>query len=259
MGDFDQRAFLMPGRPLLIKDIERILEDLGQVLFEYDELVYKDCLYLQNTFYYYLGRDYLALWESHYDFLSSQSRLRQAKMKIAPTQPACLAKYREFLRLKKDRYRLALEWGQQDSISVEESRKLRQLYRQCVLAFHPLLHEQSQPAHRLLYEKARMAYRRDDRQLLQLTANMSQEAYVQDDWRNLSMVQLLDWRGQLLNQLFEWRYRIGVKRSEFPYVIHSQILSETQRQKMQASFRQETQRLRSATKRNLIFLDQLDQ
>ena len=36
MGDFDQRAFLMPGRPLLIKDIERILEDLGQVLFEYD-------------------------------------------------------------------------------------------------------------------------------------------------------------------------------------------------------------------------------
>lgn len=88
---------------------------------------------------------------------------------------------------------------------------------------------------------------------------MSQEAYVQDDWRNLSMVQLLDWRGQLLNQLFEWRYRIGVKRSEFPYVIHSQILSETQRQKMQASFRQEIQRLRSATKRNLTFLDQLDQ
>ena len=123
----------------------------------------------------------------------------------------------------------------------------------------PLLHAQSQPAHRLLYEKARMAYRRDDRQLLQLTANMSQEAYVQDDWRNLSMVKLLDWRGQLLNQLFEWRYRIGMKRAEFPYVTHSQILSETQRQKMQASFRQETQRLRSATKRNLTSLDQLDQ
>lgn len=90
----------MPGRPLLIKDIERILEDLGQVLFEYDELVYKDCLYLQNTFYYYLGRDYLALWESHYDFYRVSPAFDR-QMKIAPTQPACLAKYREFLRLKK--------------------------------------------------------------------------------------------------------------------------------------------------------------
>ncbi|MGF3076019.1 hypothetical protein [Facklamia sp. P12955] len=241
-GHFGQ-IFLLPGRSLLEKEIERLQVDLSQAVFEYDELIYKDCFYLEKHFYLNFGKEWLNLLKAHFQavFLERKYRIirlykeKNQKLKLQQLEKD-LSVYQQLIIETEEKIQSAEHSIYEDTLTEEEARLMRGMYRQIVSNVHPLLYPLQTKHQELLYQKALTAYKRDNKEILQLILDHLNEDYAQASPLKLS--QLVDVRNALLVSLYEKRNQLALRRSDFPYLIRDYVLNDELGEKMRQSLMQ---------------------
>ena len=244
MTSFFNHVYVLPGRPLIEEEINRLRDHLLQAVFEYDELIYKDCLHLNHQFFFRLGEDYLALIEAHYQakFLEEEliliqkygddlETLAKAKKKIDER----LKSYRYFILQVQDQIAEAEAWAYQEELPLETSRMMRRYYREILAKVHPLLHPVQSQAQKALYQKALSAYRRENIEVLDLLWESLKEDYLQDKTRK-RLTEMVDLRRSLLLGLYKTRWLLALVRSDFPYRIRYHVLVDEHCEKMRQGF-----------------------
>lgn len=83
--------------------------------------------------------------------------------------------------------------GEEDTVSGSSGEgpmldELQELYRQIVQNFHPQMHPELTEAQKLLFQKAQEAYRRKDKEAMQLIYNMLQSSNEADSGFTVSML-----------------------------------------------------------------------
>ncbi|MGX7107844.1 hypothetical protein [Facklamia miroungae] len=247
------QTFLLPGRSLLQKEIDRLRIDLTQAVFEYDELLYKDCRYLENQFYFNVGKEWLNLLQKHYQSISLEKKYQIMRAYIGKEKDHRLREvdkdlgaYHRLILEIEEKIKAADDWGYEEELSEEELRSMRGIYREIITLAHPLLYPMQSKAREALYQKALTAYKRDDFEILQLILENLNEDYAQNT--SLKLSQLVELRKNLLIALYETRYQLALKRSAFPYLIHDNILKDTLSEKMRQGFIQRQKQLHDKIK-----------
>lgn len=240
------RILLLPGKPLLQSEIDRARNQLLQAVFEYDELIYKDCLHLENQFFLRLGPDYLSLIKS-YGRMVYLRRAYQAYCNYEGKELEDRLADHQLFRDKYDLYLQAIsqkieranQWAFEEEMDLEQSRLMRRYFREIVEKVHPLLHPIQSKAQEILYQKALTAYRREDMEILQMIWENLQEDYAQDN--PLTLPQLYEERKSLILSLYETRAHLALVRSDFPYRIRYHVLVEEHCEKMRQGFHERKQ------------------
>ncbi|MCR8968397.1 hypothetical protein [Facklamia sp. 7083-14-GEN3] len=238
-GHFGQ-IFLLPGRSLLEKEIKRLQADLLQAVFEYDELIYKDCFYLEKHFYFNFGKEWFSLLKAHFQTIYLERKYgimrryknNDQKLRLQQLEKD-LSVYQQLITKTEEKIQSAELWIYEDKLTDEESRLMRGMYRQIVSNVHPLLYPLQTKNQEALYQKALTAYKRDNKEILQLVLDQLNEDYAQASPLKLS--QLVDVRNTLLVSLYETRNQLAIRRSDFPYLIRNYILNDNLGEKMRQS------------------------
>lgn len=241
-GSLYGKVFIMPSISTLKKDIKRLRESLIQWVFEYDELIYKDCVHLEHEFYLRLGEDNLRLYQKHYKawYLRRKLKLMQEhpQQNHSEIDAHLKVKFQRYLKKLEElavKNQAALEWSYRQEMPLEQSRRLRKLYREIVIAVHPELHPFQTKSQQMMYQKAVSFYKKNDLPLMELLHSNLSEDYAQA--KEHSFTELVDLRRHLLYASYHVKIKVACKRSEFPYSVRYNILveqhCETMRQEIQ--------------------------
>lgn len=228
-GSLYGKIIIMPSVSTLRKDIKRLREALIQWVFEYDELIYKDCVHLEHEFYLRLGEENLKLYQKHYEACYLRRKLKM--MQEYPEMEE--AEIDAYLKIKFKRYRkklielneknkAALVWSYRQELPLEQSRQLRKLYREVVMAVHPDLYPIQSKPQQLFYEKAVSFYKKNDLSLMELLHTNLSEDYAQTN--EYSFTELVTVRRQLLVASRQVKIKVARIRSDFPYSMRYNIL-----------------------------------
>lgn len=242
------RVFLMPGRSLLEQDIKQIRQRMLQWVFEYDELRYKDVVFLENQFYLHLGEDHLALLEKHYQAEYLRCLLKDVEanqyLDIDESKRKLDRQFKTYqVKIQEEKKKIdeAITWSYEPEIPIEDSRLMRKYYRKAVEALHPSLHPLQSQTQKQLFQTAVSAYKRNDLSILEMVYDNLQEEYVQE--RRYSLAEMVDLRYALLAASYEVQLEIAKVRSDCPYAIRYHILVEEHCERIRQGMRAKVERL----------------
>lgn len=229
---------LIPDFQKLKEEVERLRIELSMLVLERDELRLVECKNIEMIYMLELGSLEYKAFESQCAFLRLKRKLeliqakknRQEKIVLTQIEDNLDLEFAEFqkkLEEQINRMNAAIERSHYDTLSYEETKELKTLYRRIVKVLHPDLNPCLSQAQLDLFHNAVNAYENGDLITLRIIDEMLSDPKIPEDQKD-SMTQLAEEKKRLTVLLNIVKESIEMIKSEFPYTV-KEIINEPEK------------------------------
>jgi hypothetical protein len=236
-----------PNQELLKAEVEKLRIELSMLVLEKDELLLVECKNIEMRYMLLIGGLEYQAFELECAVLRLKRKAeliqalknRQEKILILQIEEALdleFAGYREKLNAQMDRMNAAIEWDRIPTLSEDDTKELKKLYRAIVKALHPDLHpEQGEERLRLFYN-AVTAYENGDLNGMRIISILIADPSL-DAVRPDGLALLIKEKTRLTGLVERLRALIAGIRQEYPYIMKPLIQSPEKVQQRQAELK----------------------
>ncbi len=241
-----------PNFENLKASVEKLRTEFSMLVLERDELLYVECKNIEMAYMLAIGGLEYKAYEIECAILrlKRKAELIQAKKnrqekvvlsKIEELLDVEFAEYQAKLNEQIDKMNAALERSHCETLSEEETRELKKLYRAIVKSLHPDIHPNLSEAKIQLFQNAVTAYENGDINGLRIISAMVNEPALPEEKPDV-ISQLINEKERLSKLLQIVKDRIAEIKSEHPYTMKSLVQSpekiETRKAELEASIKQ---------------------
>lgn len=220
---------IFPDFQKLKEEVDKLRTELSMLILERDELLYVDCKNIEMAYMLALGYLEYKVFEAQcvchrlkrkIDIIQAKKN-RQEKVVLKAIEGILDAEFAEF-RKKLDeqinRMNDAIERSHCEILSEQESRELKNLYRQIVKELHPDINPNITQAQLELFNNAVNAYENGDLNTIRIIAQMLSDFTISDVKKD-AITQLTEERERLVKSLKAVKESIEKIKSEYPYTV----------------------------------------
>ncbi len=218
---------VFPEIERLHEEIEHLRNEVSALLMERDELKYVICKNIETEYMLELGDLEYKVYEAMCKALRMKRKLeliqaaknRQEKVILFEIELILdeeFAQYQETLNLQIEKMKEALERDQAETLSQEEVRRLKKMYRTIVKAIHPDIHPDVTKEQRELFYQAVDAYKRGDLKTLEIIAVMAGDGMLPSRQED-RVRQLMEEKERLQEAVCKIQEEIRQIKSKYPY------------------------------------------
>ncbi len=171
VGSTEITAFL--GFEKLQKKVERLKTEHSMLLLERDELKFVTCRNIEVAYMLELGGLEYKAYKAQCDFLRIKRKYELIQAKINRQENIVISKIEDTLNQEFEEYKVkldilinkmneAIEYNKSDTLTIEESREIKKIYRKIVKSLHPDLNPNITEAQKQLFKNAVEAYKNGD-------------------------------------------------------------------------------------------------
>ncbi len=223
-----------PEYKKLQEAIQQLHTELSMLILEHDQLLYTECKNIEIFYLMNLGGLEYRAYDLQCQVLRAKRKLTLIQAKINRQEPVDLvqieevldiefAQYQKTLNERIDKINQALERSKHfHTLSSNDQKELKRLYRQIVKALHPDLHPDLTKSQLNLFHRATEAYATGDLEAMRLISEMISEPPLlpcTDD----SLSLLRQERDRLTMLLQKITDKINKIKSEYPYTLKKLI------------------------------------
>ena len=227
--DEANKIILLPDYQTLIETIERMKTELSMLLLERDELQFVVCKNIETAYCLELGALEYRAFEAQCAALRLkrkvemiQARLnRQEKVDIVQIEQALDDEFIEFqkrLQEQIEKMNEALKRSKSKTLTDEETKELKKLYRIIVKSLHPDINPGISQAQLSLLDNAVAAYKDGDLVALRILEEMIADHKLPEQARD-AMRALVQEKERLEGMLSSVRDSIGEIKLRYPYTV----------------------------------------
>lgn len=221
-------VIIFPDFQELKDDVEKLRTEFSMLLLERDELEFVICKNIETEYMLQLGTLEYKAYEAECMALRLKRKVeliqakqnRQEKVilsKIEERLELEFAKYQEELDAQIEKMNEALEHNQLETLSAEDNKELKKLYRKIVKEIHPDINPEVTEAQFKMFANAVSAYKNGDLETLRIINEMVGEHTLPEKSKD-AMEQLLDEKKRLESLLKIIQDKIVAIKSEYPYI-----------------------------------------
>lgn len=226
-------VILFPGFLELEKEIKKLRTEISMLLLERDELRLVVCKNIETAYMLALGGLEYKAFELNCSVLRLKRKIdliqakknRQEKVEISLIEKILDKEFVQFqqqLDEQINKINKALEYSSRETLSDEETKEIKKLYRNIVKALHPDLHPDVTPAQLQLFQNAVQAYENGDLNSLRIIAEMVTEPVIPEQTED-GMALLVKDKERLAKCLEQIRNEITIIKSEYPYTLKALV------------------------------------
>lgn len=220
---------LFPEFVTLKAEVEKLRTEISMLLLERDELRLVICKNIETAYMLALGSLEYKVFELNCEVLRLKRKIdlirakknRQEKIVLSAIEELLDEEFAEFQRQldeQIDKMNKAVDHSRGRSLTDEETKEIKKLYRSIVKVLHPDLHPEVTPAQIQLFQNAVQAYENGDLGNLRIISEMIADPVVSEPGENGLSILAKD-KKQLTKTLELIREQIANIKSEYPYTM----------------------------------------
>lgn len=224
--------------------VEKLRTELSMLVLERDELVYVECKNIEMAYMLVIGGLEYKAYEIECAILLLKRKVELIQAKKNRQEKFVLSKIEELLDIEFAEYRVklneqidkmnaALDRNNSESLSEEETRELKKLYRTIIKSLHPDINPGLSKAKIQLFYNAVTAYENGDINGLRIISVMVTKSALTEEKPDV-ISQLMKEKGRLLELLQTVKANIEEIKSEYPYTMKSLVQSSEMTQARKA-------------------------
>lgn len=220
--------------------VASLQQELLDLVGEHDHLRYVICVNIENDYMLKMGYLEVKAFELQLTFSRMRREISMIQACInrgEPVQPTVIqerleaefASFQAKLTEQLNQLDRALGRAKADSLSEEEVKELKQLYRQLVKAWHPDMNPNLGPEYAQLFERAVQAYRNGDLVTMRILAVIQGGQDPEVNREETDSLSYWQTKFEETNDLIaNYRERMATIRQSYPY-LYLEILEDDQR------------------------------
>lgn len=215
---------------------ERLRTELSMLLLERYELQFVICKNIETIYMLKLGSLEYKAYEAQCNFLRLKRKLeliqakknRQEKVILSDIEMILdqeFVKYQERLNEQIDKMNTAIEHSKGTTLSDEENKELKKIYRKIVKSIHPDVNPDITESQRTLFENAVEAYKSGDLPTLKIIGGMVAEPNIPEKSID-AMTALKDNAENLEKMIISVQEDIAEIKNSYPYTMKDIVEDE---------------------------------
>ncbi len=235
----DKNIILFPDFEKLTEEVKRMRTEISMLLLERDELQFVISKNLNTEYMLKLGAIEYKAYEAQCAALRLKRKLeliqalknRQEKVVLSSIEQKLdeeFAEYQKILNEQIDKMNEAIERSKCETLSDEDTKEIKKIYREVVKNLHPDLNPNATSEQVKLFENAVTAYKNGDLHTLRIIHEMVSELTIPEDIQLDTMTQLREKHAGLTAMIAAIKENIEKIKSQYPFTIQ-EILDDPEK------------------------------
>lgn len=227
-----------PDFEKLKTEVDKMRTELSILLLERDEIQFVICKNIETEYMLKLGSIEYKAYEAQCAALRLKRKIELIQAKKNRQEKIIISAIEEMLDIEFAEYKKQLDEqickmndaimrSKAKSLSEEENKELKKIYRRIVKALHPDINQNISDAQIQLFDNAVIAYKNGDLETLRIIGEMVGNNSFPEQYKD-AMTQLTEERERLQGMLNSIRESIESIKSKYPYTMKD-ILEDTEK------------------------------